>query len=94
MFIIKNLMFCIGKPYKKLPYRRIRELLRPYFDFGSGFSPARGKPFTALRATTYSTEHSGTLISIPTTPIALPPIVTATRTQMPGRPTDLPTTLG
>ena len=34
------------------------------------------------------------LISIPTIPIRLPPMVTATKTQIDGRPTELPTTWG
>ena len=41
-------------------------------------------------------QHStdGTLNSIPKTPNASPPIVTAISTSSPGSPTDLPTTLG
>ena len=49
---------------------------------------------TTRRATAYSTEHRGTAKSMPNRPKALPPRVTAASTQMPGRPTDLPTTRG
>lgn len=53
------------------------------------------KPFVLLmEVTAYSTAQTGTLKSIPKTPNAPPPIVTAISTSSPGRPTDFPTTFG
>ena len=40
------------------------------------------------------TEESGIISNIPPTPISSPPMVTATSTHMPGRPMEVPTTLG
>ena len=44
--------------------------------------------------TVYITENKGTLNKIPTNPHKLPPIVIATKTQIPGNQTELPTTFG
>ena len=46
------------------------------------------------RARVYSTDASGIISSIPNTPISSPPMVTATSTHIPGRPMEVPTTLG
>ena len=46
------------------------------------------------RASVYSTDASGIISSIPNTPISSPPMVTATSTHIPGRPMEVPTTLG
>ena len=40
------------------------------------------------------TDPAGTMTSIPRIPMALPPMVTATNTQIPGSPTEEPTTFG
>ncbi|CUX35099.1 hypothetical protein BN3590_00929 [Clostridium sp. C105KSO15] len=50
--------------------------------------------FTISRRMAYTTEQRGINISIPTIPMALPPMVTATRTQIEGSPTEFPTTWG
>ena len=50
--------------------------------------------FTSVLNILYKIEHTGTLSSIPNIPPMLAPTVTATMTQMPGRPTEFPTTLG
>lgn len=42
----------------------------------------------------YTTDANGTLIAIPGIPHIAPPTVTATRTHIPGNPTELPTTFG
>ena len=50
--------------------------------------------FMNSRYRLYSTAQTGTLSSIPHTPNASPPIVTAISTRIPGSPTDFPTTFG
>lgn len=50
--------------------------------------------YTLSLNSVYTTDTNGIKISIPTTPIKLPPIVTAASTHMEGRPTEFPTTFG
>lgn len=50
--------------------------------------------FTIPLNNEYTTETIGMNISIPTIPIRLPPILTATKTQIDGNPTEFPTTCG
>ena len=48
--------------------------------------------YTNSRKIVYNTDNSGMKTSIPTIPIRFPPIVTAAKTHIEGRPTDSPTT--
>lgn len=49
---------------------------------------------TAARSNVYNTEATGTLSKMPKMPNMLPPIVMAAMSQIPGKPTDFPTTAG
>ena len=62
----------------------------------SGPSPAfsRSRRPTSRLIRAYTTEATGTLRSTPSRPNSPPPTVTAASTQIPGRPIEVPTTLG
>ena len=65
-----------------------------YWIFFSAIPRSRMQRRTCSRSSVYTTETSGIANSMPITPPRLAPSVTATSTQMDGRPTEPPTTRG
>lgn len=62
--------------------------------FFVSFSCDFARAATSVRSIRYSAAAMGTLMKMPRIPIMPPPTVIAASTQIPGRPMDVPTTLG